>query len=205
MDEVCQVWDDWLTRDGKPASKIIPENDAHLGAGLGQSEEGVAAVATNVAAGAPADFAFGYLTTDVILRAVRVQRNVWMVEHGQQFGLIGVQSLQQAIKSGEVGVAAEDIVEPCVELGTPPRCRCGAVVFQIGIELPNQRAHKLLGGTLVVGEGVKLVYEPLRMDPAQRKSPILPQALRPAVDGTLRSPTRFTRIGVVGCGCCIRG
>ena len=101
MDDVCQARDDWLTWDGEPAAEIIPESDAHLGASLGQPEEGVAAVATDVAAGATADFAFGHLTADVVLRAVRVQRNVRMVEHGQQLGVIGVQPLQQAIKSDE--------------------------------------------------------------------------------------------------------
>lgn len=121
MDDVCQARDDWLTWAGEPAAEIIPESDAHLGASLGQPEEGVAAVATDVAAGATADFAFGHLTADVVLRAVRVQRNVRMVEHGQQLGVIGVQPLQQAIKSDEAGVAAEDIVEPCAELATPPR------------------------------------------------------------------------------------
>jgi hypothetical protein len=167
-DEVCQARDTWLTWDEEPAAEIIPESDAQLGASLRQTKEGVAAVATDVAAGATADFAFGYLTADVVLRAVRVQGNVRMVEHGQQLGLIGVQPLQQAIKSDEAGVTAEHVVEPFVELGTPPRCRCDAVVFQIGVELPDQRTHKLLGGTLVVGERVKLVYQPLRMDPAQR-------------------------------------
>jgi hypothetical protein len=107
-----------LTWAGEPAAKIISESDAHLGASLGQPEEGVAAVATDVAAGATADLASGHLTADVILRPVRVQRNVRMVEHGQQLGLVGV---QQAIKSDEAGVAAEDIVEPCAELATPPR------------------------------------------------------------------------------------
>ena len=118
MDEVCQARDAWLTWDEEPAAKIIPESDAQLGASLGQTKEGVAAVATDVAAGATTDLASGHLTADVILRPVRVQRNVRMVEHGQQLGLVGV---QQAIKSDEAGVAAEDIVEPCAELATPPR------------------------------------------------------------------------------------
>ena len=88
MDEVCQARDAWLIWYEKPAAKIIPESDAQLGASLGQTKEGVAAVATDVAAGATADFAFGHLTADVVLRAVRVQGNVRMVEHGQQLGLI---------------------------------------------------------------------------------------------------------------------
>ena len=48
------------------------------------------------------------------------------------------------------------------------RCRCGAVVFQIGVALPDQRSHMLLGGTLVVGERVELVYQPLCVHPTQR-------------------------------------
>ena len=115
MDEVCQARDDWLIWDGEPAAEIVPESDAQLGAGLGQTKEGIAAIATNVAAGATADFAFGHLTADIVLRAVRVQRNIRMVEHGQQLGLIGVQPLQQAIKSDEAGVTAEDIIEPCAD------------------------------------------------------------------------------------------
>jgi hypothetical protein len=39
----------------------------------------------------------------------------------------------------------------------------------------------------------------------ERKNRILHQALIPAIDGTSRSPTGFTRIAVVGCGYCIRG
>jgi hypothetical protein len=62
MDDVCQARDDWLTWAGEPAAEIIPESHAQLGAGLGQTKEGIAAVATDVAAGATADFAFGHLT-----------------------------------------------------------------------------------------------------------------------------------------------
>ena len=36
---------------------------------------------------------------------------------------------QQAIKSDEAGVTAEDVMEPCAELGTLPGCWCDAVVF----------------------------------------------------------------------------
>ena len=81
-----------------------------------------------------------------------------MVEYGQQqFSLVGVQTQQQAIQSGEAGVTAEDVVEPLSELGAPPWCRCPAIIFQIGIELPDQRTHMLLSGTLVIGERVELV------------------------------------------------
>ena len=42
-----------------------------------------------------------------------------MVEHGQQFGLVGMQPLQQAIESDEAGATAEDVVEPRAELAAP--------------------------------------------------------------------------------------
>jgi hypothetical protein len=66
-----------------------------------------------------------------------------MVEHGEKFGLVGVQPLEQAIKTDEAGVTAEDVVEPCAELSAAPRCRRDAIVFQIGVELPDPRAHML--------------------------------------------------------------
>jgi hypothetical protein len=100
MDDVCQARDDWLTWAGEPAAEIIPEATPNWRRSW-PDQGRIAAVATDVAAGATADFAFGHLTADVVLRAVRVQRNVRMVEHGQQLGVIGVQPLQQAIKSDE--------------------------------------------------------------------------------------------------------
>jgi hypothetical protein len=96
-----------------------------------------------------------------------MERDVWMVEHGQQFGLVGVQPLQQAIQTDEAGVATEDVVEPRAELVAPPWCRRGAVVLQIGVKLPNQRADLLLCGTLLVGEGVEFVHQPLGVYPTE--------------------------------------
>jgi hypothetical protein len=46
-----------------------------------------------------------------------------MVEHGQQFGLVGVQPPQQTIETDEAGLTAEDVIEPRSEPGTPPWCR----------------------------------------------------------------------------------
>jgi hypothetical protein len=57
---------------------MIPEGDAQLGASLGQAEECITAVATDIAAGAATDFAFGHLAADIVLRAVGMKRNVWM-------------------------------------------------------------------------------------------------------------------------------
>jgi hypothetical protein len=47
-----------------------------------------------------------------------------------------------------------------------------AVGLEIGVEPPDQRAHALLSGVLLVGEGVELVDQALGMDPAcDRLSP----------------------------------
>ena len=167
-DEVGQRRNDRLIWDGKSAAEVVPESDAQLGAGLGQAKEGIPAVATDIAAGTAADFAFGDLAADIVLRGIGVQRDVRVVERGQQFGLVGMQPLQQAVESDEAGATAEDVVEPLAELGAPPGCRCPAVVLEVGIELPDQRTHLLLGGALVVGERVQLVHEPLCVDPTQR-------------------------------------
>jgi HTH DNA binding domain len=58
-------------------------------------------------------------------------------------------------------VKAKDVVKPSTELIAPAWCRAGTVVFQIGIELPDQRADTLLGGTLLVGECLQLVHQAL--------------------------------------------
>ena len=74
--------------DCEPAAEIVPEGDPQLGASLGQSEEGITAVAANIAAGSPADVAFGDLAAAVVLRALGVQWDVWMVEHGSNSVLL---------------------------------------------------------------------------------------------------------------------
>ena len=107
-DEVWQGRDSWLAWDAEPGAEIVPEAEAELAAGLEQAEEGVAAVAAGVAAGAGADLAPGDLGADVILRAVGVQRDLGAVEDAQEFLFIGVQALEQLIQGGEAGAAAED-------------------------------------------------------------------------------------------------
>jgi len=47
-----------------------------------------------------ADLSLGYLATDVVFRAVGVQRDLGVVEHHQQLGLVGVQPLKQAVEGG---------------------------------------------------------------------------------------------------------
>ena len=167
-DEVWQVRNGWPAGEAEPAAEIVPEGDAELGAGFGQAEEGIAAVAAGIAAGAATDLALGDIGADVVLRSVGVQRGFGMVEHDQQFVLVGVQPLEQAIERDEPGSAAEDAIEAGAQLAAAAWCGVGAVSFQLGVESPDERPDLLLCGTLGLGEGVELVHQPLGVDPAQR-------------------------------------
>src|ERR1700704_2020247 len=69
-DELREVGDGWVAGDDEPGAEVVPERDAELGAGLGEAEEGIAAVAAGIAARAAADLAFGHLAADVGFRAV---------------------------------------------------------------------------------------------------------------------------------------
>ena len=75
-DDVWEVGDFSLARDGQPGAEVIPEGDAELCAGLGEAEEGVAAVAAGVASGAGADLAPDDLAANVVFRSVGVERDV---------------------------------------------------------------------------------------------------------------------------------
>ena len=152
----------------EPASQIVPERHTVFGAGLGQSEESIAAIAPGVAAGSGTHLAAGDLAADVILRTVGVQRYLRPLQHHQQFGLVGMQSLQQSIQRDEAGAAAEDAIEPCPQHQTAHFAWIGSINLEIGVEVPNQRPHLLLCGPLQIGEGVELMHQPFCMHPAQR-------------------------------------
>ncbi len=72
-------------------------------AGLCESQEGVAAIAPEVASSTPTDLPLGDLAADVVLRAVGVQRDFRAVENHQQFGFVGEQPSEQAVEGGEAG------------------------------------------------------------------------------------------------------
>ena len=110
-DEVWKVRNGGTAQDTEPGAEEVPEGDAELPAGFGEPEKGVAAVAADVAVGSAADLSLGYLAADVVFRAVGVQRDLGVVEHHQQLGLVGVQPLKQAVEGGEAGTAPEDAVE----------------------------------------------------------------------------------------------
>src|SRR6266852_3551508 len=65
-DEFREVGEGSVSGDIEPGTEIIPEGDAELGAGFGEAEEGIPAVASGIAAGAAADFAFGDVAADVV-------------------------------------------------------------------------------------------------------------------------------------------
>jgi hypothetical protein len=66
-----------------------------------------------------------------------------------------------------VGTAGEDATEAGAQPETAAFAWVGPVNLQIGIEVPDQFAHALLSRTRQIGEGVQLVHQPFRMDPAQ--------------------------------------
>ena len=110
-DEVWKLRDGRTAADAEPGAKIIPEGDAELPASLGEPEECVAAVATDVAVGSAADVALGHLAADVVFRAIGVQRNFRVIEHHQQFVFVGVQPLQQTVKGDEACAPLKDAIE----------------------------------------------------------------------------------------------
>src|SRR5271166_5783936 len=151
----------------EPGAEIVPERDAELLARLAEAEEGVTAVAPGVAFGPAADLALGHLAADVVLRTIGVQRDLRVVEHHQELGLVGVQPLEQPIEGGKAGGAQEDAVEARPHFAAAARRRCQAIGLEVGVVPPDQPADMLLGGALLVGERLQLVHQALGMDPAQ--------------------------------------
>ena len=157
-----------MLRYSEPITEVMPERDAELGAGVHQTEKGVAAIAPDVAVRSAADLSLDDMTANVAFGTVGMQRDFRPVEHGEQLGLVGVQPLQQTIERDEAGAATEDAIEPGTHLAAPLRGRRRTVGLQISVEPPDERADALLRDAVQIGEGVKLVDQPLGMDPTQR-------------------------------------
>src|ERR1700691_2629990 len=136
-DELRQRWYERLPGDVQTAAQIIPESHAMLCAGLGKAEEGIPAIASAIAARPGTDLAADHLTADVVFRAIGVKRYLRPVQHHQQFGLVGMQSLQQPIQRGEPGTAAEDAIEPRAQHHTVVFAGVGSIHLEIGVELPD--------------------------------------------------------------------
>src|ERR1700675_217466 len=124
-DDFGQAWDGVSARDGESVAKVVPERDFELGAGFGETEKGIAAITTDIAAGAGTDLPPGDVAADVVLRSVGVQRDFGSVEHHQQLGLVGVEPREQAVERDEAGLALEDAVEPRPQASWIQPKRCG--------------------------------------------------------------------------------
>src|SRR5580698_8698123 len=148
-DDFGQPWDSVSARDAESVAKVVPERDFELGAGFGETEKGIAAITTDIAAGAGTDLAPGDMAADVVLRSVGVQRDFGSVEHHQQLGLVGVEPREQAVERDEAGVALEDAVEPCPQRGLALFGGGATIGLEITVEVPNQLANGGLGGTVV--------------------------------------------------------
>ena len=153
--------------DGEACAEVVPEGDAELGAGLGEAEEGVAAVAAGVAAGSAADLALGDLATNVVLGAVGVERDLGPFEHHEQFALVGAQAREQTVERGEAGLVAEDAIEPRRQGRLARRGRMAAPSLETAVVRPDHAADAALGGALGVGEGIEFVDQAFGVDPAQ--------------------------------------
>src|SRR6202022_3433200 len=110
--------------------------NAKFGAGLGDAEEGVAAVTAGIASRSAADLSLGDLAANIVLRTVGVERDLRAVEHHQKFGLVGVGAGEQPVERGKAGPALEDSVEAGAKRCLPRRRRIAAIGFEVGIEPP---------------------------------------------------------------------
>ena len=110
LDEVGEVGNLAVRRGIESIAEIVPEEDAELAAGLGEAEEGIAAIASGVAAGSAAELSPGDLAADVVLGAVGVKGDLRSIEDEEQLGLVGVEASEQPVEESESGAALEDSV-----------------------------------------------------------------------------------------------
>src|SRR4029077_19077705 len=121
----------------EPAAQIVPHGDAELAASLGEAQEGIPAIAAGIAACPSADLPARDITTDVVLRAIGVKRDLRALQHHQQLGLVGMQPRQQAIQHDEASAAAEDPVEPPAQRQALTRAGFAMVRLEAGVEVPD--------------------------------------------------------------------
>jgi hypothetical protein len=74
---LIERWDNGAAYHVEAAPEVIPECDALLGAGLGESQKGIAAIPAGVAACFDSDLPARDMRANIILGAVCVQRRLW--------------------------------------------------------------------------------------------------------------------------------
>ena len=109
---MVERFDDRCPGHVESATQIIPDRDTQFVACLGDAQEGVAAIPSDLTEGSGADLSPSEVTADVVFRSVGVERDVWPFQHHQQFGLVGMQPGEQAVQGDEAGAVAEDAIEP---------------------------------------------------------------------------------------------
>jgi hypothetical protein len=157
----CDAW------DIEASTEVIPETDAELGAGLGKGEESIAGVAAGIAAGAAGNFAPCDVTTNVVLRAIGVQRNFGTLEHLEQLRLVGMKPCEQAVEGDEAGFVGEDAIELDFQISLALGGGRAPVGLEITVELPYGGAEGGLSNAVLIRKGVELVNQALGMNPAQ--------------------------------------
>ena len=129
-DDIWQERYSGLPGNAETAAEIIPKRDAQLGAGLGEPEEAIATVSPDITAGAAADLALGHVAADVALGTVGMQWDIGVIQHGQQFGFVGMQPPEQAIKRDKAGAAAKDTIEAGAKLSATAGRRVRRYAFR---------------------------------------------------------------------------
>lgn len=81
-----------------------------------QAEEGVATITASLAVGATADLALDDVAANVAFGTIGVQRYFRPLEYRQQFGLVGMQPLKQAIERDKACAATKDAIEASAHL-----------------------------------------------------------------------------------------
>jgi len=178
-DKLRKVWNRFGACDGQSCAKIVPERDAQLVAGFEQRQECIAAILPGIAASSSAYLALRDESANVVFGAIGVERDLWTIEHHQQFGLVCVQPGQKPVQSNKAVAAPKYPVEAGPQGGSA--CRAGVALVELErlIVAPDQATHALLDGAAMLSEGVQLVHRPLRVDPAQA---VLPGIERPDIE-----------------------
>jgi hypothetical protein len=92
------------TGGAEARTEIIPEGNAEFLACFEQAEKAVAAITRDITASAATDLPLRDLTADVVFRPIGVEWNFGVIEHLQQFRLVGVQTLKQTVEYDETGL-----------------------------------------------------------------------------------------------------
>jgi len=86
----------------------------------------------------------------------------------KELGFVGVQAFEQAIEGGPAGAPLEGCDRSAGAIwDLAPRRGIGLIEFEIAIVVPDQAPQLVLGGAVAIGEGFKLVNQPLGVNPAQ--------------------------------------